>query len=79
MNCKDCMYYQENTERYERKQYGKCCNEKFIYDSWLNDNEEDEVRKNNDCLLYADYEGYSASFEVGENFGCVHFKRRENQ
>ena len=28
----------------------------------------------NDLLTYWDYEGYSAGFETGENFGCVHFK-----
>lgn len=78
MNCKDCAYYEENKGAYNRKHYGQCSNEKFIYDAYCDEKEEKRISKNN-CLLYVDHDAYSASFEVGENFGCIHFKRRENQ
>lgn len=33
----------------------------------------------NDKLFYMDYEWYEAYIEVGENFGCIHFKQRERR
>ena len=28
-------------------------------------------------LLYWDYECYGAGFETGQNFGCIHFEKKD--
>ena len=30
-----------------------------------------------DLLLYEDAEGYNAFLEVGEDFGCIHYQKEE--
>ena len=70
-NCKNCKYFQRNTEPYENNNFGECSCDKFVYD-YL-DLEESETDK----LYYWDVECYRAYFEVGENFGCIHFKQKE--
>lgn len=76
MNCKECKYFERNTEKWKNNKYGECNCDKFLYNECLNEEEKERV-KNNDMLLYTDYEGYLATFEVGENFGCIHFKSKE--
>lgn len=68
--CKNCKYFQRNTSSYENNNFGECSCDKFVYDSVWKDSE-------TDTLYYWDAEGYRADFEVGENFGCIHFKQKE--
>lgn len=74
--CKNCKCYEE--KEYE-KGFGKCSCEKFlnankdyhkIYD------ENDNFIREKDTLEYWDYESYSCGFDVGEDFGCIHFKEK---
>lgn len=74
--CKNCKYFKRNIREWENKKYGKCENDKFIYDVCLTKKEEKIIEKG-DAFLYADYESYSASFEVGKDFGCIHFSNKE--
>jgi hypothetical protein len=67
--CKNCKYYTAPENKYKKKDKGTCSCEKFIYDDWS-----DEIYPLNDKLAYWDYESYYASFYVGSNFGCIHFK-----
>lgn len=60
MRCKDCKFFTRAKKGMEHS----CKNPKFVYE----DIEED------DQLAYWDYESYSAGFNVGENFGCIHFE-----
>jgi len=46
-----------------------CDCDKFVYEGY----DEPPI----DGLVYWDYESYSAGFETGEQFGCIHFKRGE--
>lgn len=68
--CKDCKYFQRNTSKYRSNKYGDCNCDKFIY----GDSNDEKDLKKNDRLYYMDYEWYSASVEVGENFGCIHWE-----
>ncbi len=61
MKCKDCKYFK--LSKYEDGD-NDCSSPKFVY----------EDRESDDQLVYADYEGYSAGFSVGPNFGCIHFE-----
>lgn len=45
--------------------YGTCKSDGFSYE---------EIPDNRtDMLIYGDYEGYSAGFDTGKDFGCVHW------
>lgn len=70
--CKNCKYFQRYNNKNYNNKYGECNCEKFIYGGSFDD--EDNL---NDKLFYMDYEWYRAYIEVGENFGCVHFKKGE--
>lgn len=71
--CKYCKYFKRNNDKYPYNKYGQCKCNKFIYgDSYDRKNE-----SKSDELFYLDYEWYKAFIEVGENFGCIHFKQRE--
>ena len=59
--CKTCKFYSPDGD----DTYGECESPKFEYID-IGDMPED------DMLAYCDYEGYSANFEVGQNFGCIH-------
>jgi len=92
--CKDCKYFTEVSRPnctgfddepiFEGKKIGVCSCSKFVYlwsdryNKYFSGEEYEELVIEDDMLTYEDYEGYSASFNVGENFGCVHFKEREN-
>lgn len=66
--CKNCAFfkYDRNTENKH-----ECLNPHFKYTGDF------YTEPNSDDLSYSDYEGYSASFNVGENFGCIHWKQKE--
>lgn len=70
--CKNCKYWLRNTKEFETKDFGECTCKKFQYEDIFR-----EKKTTDDMLLYADYEGYSASFETGQNFGCIHFKEKD--
>ena len=72
--CKDCKYFIRNDGEYNSIKYGECKSDKFIYETSYELKEKEIADK----LLYMDDEWYGASFEVGEDFGCIHFKRRNN-
>ena len=67
--CKDCKYFKRHEKEWETTTFGDCKCDKFIYDTW-------GASENSatDLVYYWDGEGYTADFEVGENFGCVHFE-----
>jgi hypothetical protein len=70
-NCKSCASFSRYTEKRDIECHGahagQCASRKFEYDS---------VPVPIDGLRYWDYEGYSAGFEVGEKFGCIHWQKR---
>jgi hypothetical protein len=74
MKCKDCAYWTRKKYPHEPEpeKVGNCKCDKFVYTGGFDDNETPI-----DGLGYSDYESYSACFETGENFGCIHFKKHE--
>lgn len=71
--CKNCKYFQRYNDERSNNKYGLCKSNKFIY----GDSSDDNNKSKSDKLFYMDYEWYDASVEVGENFGCIHFKQKE--
>lgn len=69
--CKNCKYYNADNLYEKIKSYGECDCPKFIYDYDFDKHEEKDI------LSYWDCESYNAGFEVGEEFGCIHFERKE--
>lgn len=67
--CKNCSCW---VRRGNSDAYGKCKSEKFLYQETDEDSKKDE-------LIYWDYESYSAGFKTGENFGCIHFVKKEQE
>ena len=66
--CETCKYFLAPSR--EKDIMGECENEKFIY---TGGGVSEEMK---DSLYYWDYEGYSAGFSVGLEFGCVHHKTK---
>jgi len=60
--CKTCGHWKRHTDKYDSVRMGSCDSDKWEYEG------SDLV----DGVSYGDYEGYSASFETGEDFGCIH-------
>lgn len=73
-NCKNCKYFRKNTDKYY-KNYGECDCIKFVYDGFGNDPDYNVT----DQLIYSDYEGYRAYFNVGQDFGCIHFEEKREE
>ena len=69
--CKKCKYFTQDKDDKELG-YGQCECEKMIYDTAYC-----RKPKEKDLLFYMDYEGYNAGIEVGEEFGCIHFNKKE--
>ena len=69
--CKNCKFFQKNEFEWRSKKYGYCNCKKFEYGT------SGKKEKYKDKLYFKDYEGYSADFEVGEEFGCIHFEEKE--
>ena len=61
MKCKDCKYFEESEDGDHI-----CKNDKFVY----------EDRTSDDQLVYWDLDSYRAGFNVGKNFGCIHFESK---
>ena len=61
--CRDCRWWQPDKL--------KCTSDKFFYVGGI-------IRSKitDDSLTYADFEGYSAHFTTGPDFGCVHWEAR---
>ena len=76
--CKNCRFWErEKTEKWEaiqtQKVYGDCSCDRFFYvESFRSESE-------SGCLMYTDSDGYKASFVTGEDFGCIHFKKKESE
>ena len=68
--CKNCKYYKAKDDK---QNFGNCNCKKIQYSENLSEKDETD-----DMLIYWDYELYSAGFEVGKNFGCIHFKKKDN-
>jgi len=61
--CKTCKYWRRKAYR------GTCKCPKFVeYTAGM--------LEQNDTLIYWDYEGYSAGFDVGKDFGCIHHEEQ---
>lgn len=77
MKCADCVFWKRDeifdwrTETASDAPYGYCNNSKFVYTG-------DGDKTPEDGLGYWDCESYKAGFQTGENFGCIHFKERED-
>jgi hypothetical protein len=71
--CKNCIHWGKNEPYRNGKPRfgGECDSEKFVYDGMdtYYNKEPDE-----DMLQYGDFEGYSADFDTGPEFGCIHFE-----
>lgn len=75
--CKNCKFFSKSDDY---KFYGECNNPKMEYESAycyekLKERKQEEIEK--DKLFYMDYEWYDAGIEVGEEFGCIHYKAKE--
>lgn len=64
--CKDCKFWTSPSSQKWLVNRGDCSNPKF-----LNANENPKAQS--DSLYYWDYEGYSCGFNVGPDFGCIHW------
>ena len=68
--CGTCKHWRRYTEKFEVEYHGKhagtCNSNQFVYD-------EGRPQPPQAGLRYWDYEGYSAGFDTGEDFGCVHW------
>lgn len=75
IKCKNCKYFIRNNidNGWGNNKYGSCNCDKFVYGGSY----EKEKVGQNDRLFYEDFESYSAGFEVGENFGCIHWEKNE--
>jgi len=64
--CKNCRFWEPPGDN---SKFGNCKNENFVYcgDAYSD--------TGTDALVYGDYDGYSASFGTGEDFGCVHWEK----
>ena len=69
--CENCKHWEGPDNMFDVKNiFGHCNSDKFFYADNL-----DKTKLNYylDSLEYSDYEGYSAGFRTGKNFGCIHF------
>ena len=60
--CKTCGHWKRNNGKYDSVRMGLCDSDKWECDG------EDLV----DGVSYTDHDGYMASVETGEEFGCIH-------
>ena len=69
--CENCKHWSPSIKQKinnDRDNYGNCDSGKFIH--------AEELTKESptDAMTYGDYEGYSAYFETGAKFGCIHWE-----
>ena len=79
MYCKNCKFYkydrtdeiidEETYEVIKKIKRGECHNSNIRYSYRL---------ENTDQLIYHDMDDYAAYLYVGEMFGCVHFKEKQD-
>ena len=69
MYCKDCKFFKVDRVEHNNITRGYCLSSKFKFSFEL---------ESEDGLIYHDCEDYSAGLYVGELFGCVHFKKKED-
>ena len=62
-HCENCLYWKSD-DRKATPHMGTCSSEKW-------EEGDDDMP---DGVSYTDYEGYSAMFKTGQDFGCIHFK-----
>ena len=78
MKCKNCIHWKKH-EPEGKNNYlifgGDCDSEKFVYDGMDTHFDKDP---DDDMMQYFDYEGYSAGFYTGPEFGCIHFKEKND-
>jgi hypothetical protein len=65
MRCKTCKYWVP-----EEKTSGSCSCDKFVY---TGEGAETPI----DGLGFWDVDSCSAAFETGENFGCLHYEKKQ--
>jgi hypothetical protein len=68
--CGTCKYFTPYTDAFDLEYHGahagRCSCDKFV----------ENAKVPVDGLGYWDYESYSAGFEVGAGFGCIHWMAR---
>lgn len=69
--CKNCIFWERYLGLAWNSKYGKCYNYKF------KDKLTEVDAITDDELHYMDANEYYAVFEVGQNFGCIHFEKKE--
>ena len=69
MYCKNCKFFKIDRVEHNNITRGYCLSSKFKFSFEL---------ESEDGLIYHDCEDYSAGLYVGEFFGCVHFKEKED-
>ena len=68
ITCKECKFWRRGDiwTALEDERFGSCRCPKLVYaDTVYN-------KRTSDMLIYQDYEGFEASFDTGEDFGCIH-------
>jgi hypothetical protein len=84
MKCKDCKFWQRNKETEYNKpdiRFGSCSNPHFVYGkksyygTTTHKLNRSTITISDDSLAYDDHEEWSASFDTGQNFGCIHFEK----
>jgi hypothetical protein len=77
------LAFREYDKYLEGKIFGSCSCKKFIYpyadkynEHFAEEDKFEELEIEDDSLILQDGEAYYACFDVGENFGCIHFKER---
>lgn len=71
--CENCRYY-HSRENKDEPYVGTCNCKKFTYLKGYEGWGERDVFTLKDGLGYWDADRYKAGFEVGINFGCIHWK-----
>ena len=73
--CEFCRHW-EKARNYctSNTNYGRCDSVKFFYVDYI----DEPYKEQTDMLVYSDYEGHSAGFEVGKDFGCIHWEKLPN-
>lgn len=71
--CKNCEFWQPFGIQ---QKFGGCSNNKILYDRQGHGYTEYKDLTG-DELVYCDSEEYNADCTVGQNFGCIHFRRNK--
>jgi hypothetical protein len=75
--CKNCHHWVRHSENEPElgEDRGKCFSRKFVDIS----NPNSFYKREDDTLEMEDHEIYGVEFTTGENFGCVHFKMKDDE